>query len=772
MPPASSASSGHPVARPYSQAVPGRLPNVSVGSEEVPPGSAHVCFDSRVNVRFRQRAPEWTAWKCLCDCISSAHYVHQACGRLLRFEVAGLPGPQSLVHSSRIAHTHWPFVLDARAFGIPLAVLEPLRGSTVIEALVPFYHPAFPAGFRQQVSAGAYQLLADDLPVTPNAPLPPELDVLRISPGCSSVLTAASADASADLAADSQSADIAPVPGRPPVPPLPAARWTRRLRVEEVPTSHLGPDIGMSSLPATSTGTTITVYDPVFQVRVLSCEEVLDHTELVAFALQQSPHLAPGATGRVLAHTFDAYPCPQVVVHDPIPIGDRVAPIFLHTTHTDVCTVQFAADTSPFELAIRLPDLCTAPDTLRFQVARRVAEVRINDVRAPPFLAGSAIAADTVVFNGVIQNWTPKPRSPLERLIAEEMPLSDGTLCPLQPRPSVSRPPTRIWVHRPGRAAQELPVEPHWRPAIMRDAVLHACGLGHDSRVRIPPFSPHFQGTVPHCIVLTPEDMLRFPRWSLVDFRRFRSTGPPFRLLPLPARVSFEDVACGAEPLLEPGLRVGAAFLDATPLREIPLDCAPVSLLTLAPVGATVFNPAIFFTLDVLELNTGYLSAFARCNEVRFEDLSRPLNWAISLPVSAGSTSTTSTVPPTTEHEHAQAWVPRIRVDLPVFEGPQAAHPLEHALFLVASAQCVPGAFAAHKCLHLPEIAARLLFYLSRHSFLPRMPLIEFSPRVYRSPARRTMIFATMSHPIRLVRCRPCTDVPRLPSCRRHVVTR
>ena len=181
-----------------------------------------------------------------------------------------------------------------------------------------------------------------------------------------------------------------PVATRPPVPPVPAGRWSRRLRIDEVPLQEAASsNQSVSSELAPPTGTTITVYDPVMHLRVISCEDELHGDELVAFALEQSPHLSKDATGRVLLHTFDDYPC-QVVVNDPLPPQKHVAPIFLHSSQLDVCTIEFSDTASPFELALTILPLCKVPPSLHFQVARRVVEFRINNVRAPPSIAGAA----------------------------------------------------------------------------------------------------------------------------------------------------------------------------------------------------------------------------------------------------------------------------------------------------------------------------------------------------------------------------------------------
>ena len=78
-------------------------------------------------------------------------------------------------------------------------------------------------------------------------------------------------------------------------------------------------------------------------------------------------------------------------------------------------------------------------------------------------------------------------------------------------------------------------------------------------------------------------------------------------------------------------------------------------------------------------------------------------------------------------------------------EGPSRRDPRDHVICVVASPQCPPGAFTFHESIDLPELPARALYYVAQHSFVPKLPMIRFSPVVYHTLARISMLFVTVS---------------------------
>ena len=180
----------------------------------------HACFDPVRGERHRRRMQDWTVWVCLTDCVGASPHIPLVAGRTMQFEVEGVPTPQTIVVNGRNARTHRPFVLDMRYWGVPLTVLEPLHGSTIVEALVPFYHDNWPHHLRQHLIGGAFLVSANGRLVDLHSALPADVDVVTICP--------ATAGADAVSVASFQAAH--PVAERPPVPPLPQQRWQRRNR--------------------------------------------------------------------------------------------------------------------------------------------------------------------------------------------------------------------------------------------------------------------------------------------------------------------------------------------------------------------------------------------------------------------------------------------------------------------------------------------------------------------------------------------------------------
>ena len=706
--------------------VPGSLPDVKLEEGIPSERSLHSCFDSRRGLRFRQRDGDWTAWRCVTDCIASS-YVPAPCGRVLQFPVQGLPEPQSVIYSSALFRTHWPVVVDMRALGVPLQVLDVPRRSTVLEALVPLYHPNFPPGFRHLLNSGHWHILLNGVPSNQGSLVDDPVDVVAIMPPTEGISNSPARHVPEE---DIHWPVQAPVPPRPPTPPVPRERWSRRIAATG-PDVSLEPDVVVGMIE-------FTVFDPVMHVRVMSASEALSPQQLIAEAIARSPYLGDQVQGRFLRSSHLSYPSPQLVLHGPIPEQQRVVPVLLQADSEQICTLSIDRDWSAFELAIALREPCACLDSIRFQVARRVVSVESDHMRIPPFEARRMRDADVIAFRGIIKNWTPQ--SPARYLTEEsERPAVGCRVRPAQVLRSISRPPQCVYVHRVGHALQEVPIDHLWRPARLRAEVLRFLSMPPGSLLKILPFSPHFQGLHAHVIILGPDDLQRHRKWAVVDTRRMSVEGPPFRVMSVPSRLSLgflRGMLDDEVPDLGP---MGTVFTDRDLFAEGWQSMPDVSLLTLIPHARTEHHPAMCFTLNVLEQGAGYQSAFCHLPPAR-------LTGRVADPLPpARTTSSTTTGAWVHDCTSASEGISRpLVVDPPAREGHARPDPRENVLVLVASAQCVPGMVSVHRHTDLPEITARVLHYVTRHAFVPSMPTVQYVPRVFYTPARMHMLFATV----------------------------
>ena len=185
------------------------------------------------------------------------------------------------------------------------------------------------------------------------------------------------------------------------------------------------------------------------------------------------------------------------------------------------------------------------------------------------------------------------------------------------------------------------------------------------------------------------------------------------------------------ERLPETGPMAGI-FCDHVLMTDEWIPLPTVGLLPVLAPGADLLErpPAVLYTLDLLESNTGSLSSFARSEERASASRARP---------QPSTTSTTTWARARDDVLGRRAILPD-----PVHEGPAPRDPRDHLICLVASAQCPPGAFTFHASIDTPELPTRALYYVAQHAFLPRLPLVSFSPVVYTTLARIRMLFAVV----------------------------
>ena len=442
---------------------------------------------------------------------------------------------------------------------------------------------------------------------------------------------------------------------------------------------------------------------------------------------------------RQLSHRVEGFPAPQVVLFDTALQTMRTAPIDLQGEQRRICTLAFPQDASVFELTLRLAGECEAPPTLRFQVARRVCPVDVNGLNVPRFEAGTLHDADVIEFRHVQLHWAPRFRTTIEDLLQRDVGVTPNLLLPWQVRRSLSHPVDSVVVHRPGRSFVRVPFEPVLRPGALRAHVLRSVGAPADGLMKVPLLSPHFLTPSPHVFVLTSEELRRHPHWALFDVRRVTQGCPPFFLAALPARASVGFVTQLVHDY-RPDVGPTAGIFYNNALLEN--DWAPteqLSLMTVVAPGSDLLlrSPAVWFTADLLESNLGYQTAFCRYEE-SCRAQSRRESPMASLPLPSTTSTTTSL-----SWEDEMAARRPIHPD-PVREGPQPRDPRDHIVCVAASTQCPPGAFTLHKSVDLPGIPARVLYYVSRHSFVPRLPCVFISPLVYRTPARIPLLFAVV----------------------------
>ena len=488
-----------------------------------------------------------------------------------------------------------------------------------------------------------------------------------------------------------------------------------------------------------SDGVEVSVFDPVMHARVILLYEPDSLADPVQAALARSPQLGPTFDGRILRHSVEGFPAPQVVLFDTALRMHRTAPIDLQGEQQRICTLAFPQDASVYELTLCLARACEAPPTLRFQVARRVCTVDVNGLNVPRFDAGTLQHADVIEFRHVQLHWAPRFRTSIEDLLQRDVSATPELLLPLQPRRSFSHPVDSVVVHRPGRPFVRVPYEPHLRPGALRAHVLHSVGSSADGLMKVPLLSPHFQAHSPHVFVLTSEEIRQHPHWALFDVRRVTRADVPFFLVALPARVSLGFVAQlihDCRPDVGP---IAGVFHNNSLLDDNWTPTGQLSLMTVVAPGSDLLlrPPAVWFTADLLESNLGYQTAFYRYEEPRRAWALRAPQTALHMP-----SSTTSTTNALSWEEEIAARRP-IHPD-PVREGPQPRDPRDHIVCVAASAQCPPGAFTFHRSVDLPEIPARVLYYVSRHAFVPKLPSVSFSPVVYRTHARIPLLFAAV----------------------------
>ena len=519
-----------------------------------------------------------------------------------------------------------------------------------------------------------------------------------------------------------------------PAPPLPRfpRRWGRREeRQEERQERQEFADI-LSHLDGDEAE--MTVFDPMLHFRVVIGDRLELMANPVQLALDKSPYLPAGFTGRILRHVIEGYPCPQVVLFEDGDASRRTAPVDMHGEGRRICTISFPSVASVFELTLRLTESCQAPSTLRFQVARRHALVEVNGLRAPRFEAGALADADVVQIKNIKSHWTPKDRPDILALAESSSSVTPELLMPLIVRRSFTHPVTSVVVHQVGRPFQSMGYDPNMRPAAFRAHVLSSLRASDNGVLKVPLLSPHFEEGRPHVVVLDKAALAHHKHWAIFHVRRLHSSmDVQFFLAPMPAQANVGFVIRMTHERLSDVGPMAGAFHNHSWMTDEWRPFDTVSLLTMMPQGANIVDapPAVYHTLDLLESNPGYQSAFCR-----YEDAFRGVS--ATRRADPATTSTTTWMRCPNDGKRA------INPD-PVHEGPVVRDPRDHVICIVASPQCLPGAFKFHESIDLPELPTRALYYVAQHAFVPKLPMVRFSPVVYRTLARIPLLYATVS---------------------------
>ena len=242
------------------------------------------------------------------------------------------------------------------------------------------------------------------------------------------------------------------------------------------------------------------------------------------------------------------------------------------------------------------------------------------------------------------------------------------------------------------------------RPAIFRAHVLEALDSPPGSLLKVPLLSPHFADPRPHVLVLDADNLACRKSWALFDVRRLHVPGgASFFLAPLPPRINVDFAIRLVHERMPCTGPMAGVFHNHSWMTEELRSSGTVSLLTFVPQGANILDtpPAVYYTMDLLESNLGYQSAFCRYDEA-------PRAQSSLRGPRSPTTSTTTCMPCYFGAERA------INPD-PVHEGPSRRDPRDHVICVVASPQCPPGAFTFHESIDIPELPARALYYVAQH---------------------------------------------------------
>ena len=142
----------------------------------------NTCFDEPLGPRFRGRFGHWLPVDCCLDCELTAYQIPYPVRRLLVHPVEGLPQPQNIVTDRRLLPTHRGIVVDLRAIGLHVLVIELVHGAMLHQT-----YGALPADVRARVQALfagrlGHRFFVNGRLMNVALPLPPDTDVICVFP--------------------------------------------------------------------------------------------------------------------------------------------------------------------------------------------------------------------------------------------------------------------------------------------------------------------------------------------------------------------------------------------------------------------------------------------------------------------------------------------------------------------------------------------------------------------------------------------------------------
>ena len=364
-------------------------------------------------------------------------------------------------------------------------------------------------------------------------------------------------------------------PLRPPTPPIPPDELPNVSAVDR----------------AVLAGQTFTVFDTHHHMRILPRHAGQQLLDLVEVALSLTPGIRRPWNHRVLEHTWDDLPTPQLVVWGPAEQGFRVVPVRdlgVANPAEAFCTVSVPDHSSPFQAMVTASEACPSFTSARVAIARSECHFLVDRQQCPPYEAGTLRAADIAevqprfaphaAIGRASGRWQPRLPAELEVL----MPRSREDLWPI----------TEVVVHFSTRAPGRFQLPFGSDVAVLKVQICQALRLPANCAFRLPTHCPAEVGCPLHLFLHVPEifdpwnDPPHAPEqhWAIVDVRRCVSPPrPSYVVIPIPTLIDFRWIRNHLCQLMPEQAAISAAFLGTTALRGFQSPDGHTSLITVFP---------------------------------------------------------------------------------------------------------------------------------------------------------------------------------------------
>ena len=364
-------------------------------------------------------------------------------------------------------------------------------------------------------------------------------------------------------------------PLRPPTPPIPPDEFPNVSAVDR----------------AVLAGHTFTVFDTYHHMRILPRHAGQHLLDLVEVALSLTPGIRRPWNHRVLEHTWDDLPKPQLVIWGPAEHGFRVVPVRdlgVANPAEAFCTVSVPDHSSPFQAMVIASEACPSFTSARVAIARSECHFLVDRQHCPPYEAGTLRAADIAevqprfaphaAISRVSGRWQPRPPAELEVL----MPWSREDLWPV----------TEVVVHFSTRAPGRFQLPFGSDVAVLKVQICQALRIPTNCVFRLPTHCPAEAGCPLHLFLHVPEifDPWNDPphepeqHWAIVDVRRCVSPPrPAYVVIPIPTLIDFQWIRNCLCQLMPEQAAISAAFLGTTALRGFQSPDGHTSLITVFP---------------------------------------------------------------------------------------------------------------------------------------------------------------------------------------------